>query len=1406
MTQNPCRITPRFQLRLSVAIIVEVSLLLFLSLVGTRVGAQVTTVITHTTGAGDLGTQVLPPNNNVYGITGGKPVGDNLFHSFAQLDVGPGDIAQFQTTTLIPNAAMRNILGRITDTNPSIIFGTVDSAIYYPGASLFLINPYGFLFGPNAMLNVGGMVAFTTADYLKLADNVRFEAIPGAQDALLSAFPVAAFGFLGSNPEAIAVQGSTLTLAAGTGLSLVGGDITIGADPPETGTPATLMAPSGEISLASVASPGEMLLPNLQTGPNINGQSFTTMGNVSLIEGAFLDASGSPTEGTGAGGTIRIRAGQFVMDNAVLYSATQGELDGAPAAVDINVTGDVSLNNFSAVASPGFGAGRSGDINIRANNVLVENVSFVSTATDGDGQAGNIRITATDTLSVRGTDGEGNFSSIESVTNGLNRSVRAGDSGDITINAAAVSVNEGGYIRTRTESDGTALNITLETANVHLAGGGFIEIRSAGGGSTGAITVTATETVTLVGAPGLSQSAQSQINNRQNGTGSTGGISVTATEFLMTDGARIFNHSGSAAGGVNVTAHETIALSGGSEISSLTVGEEVGPIALSAPTITLTDQAVLRATTTGSGNAGAISLTGETISLSNQSFLTSRTLSSGQGGQITLDATNTVLLSGGAIITTSSLNPATGSAGPINITASNAVSLSGAGTMVLSETAGSGDGGAITIQTNQAQITDGAVISATSTGSGAAGSVTIEGNSPAQSVLIDGSGSGVFTDTQGSGAGGNIFVNADSVTLQNGGTLSASSSGIGNAGNISILADQVSLTNLSKVNTSTSGEGAGGTIHMSAEDTINAVDSFISASSNSTGLSAGSGGQVILNAPTIDVAGGDISTLTVGAGNAGDIQIQAATFRLGASENAFGLVEATTSGSGHGGNISVLGIEGSGSRANDVILSDSSSLRSESIRDGAGAAGNITIDTVRLALREGSEITTASHLNSPGNAGNVILDANESVLVSGSFVTSNVFEASTGNGGQVTIKTPNLIVNQGSDGTVGQISTSTGSSGNAGFVTINADSVTLANGGRLTSSSFLDDPIYPPATGAAGNVVVQGLNGAGTRASSITISEQDGSGAASGIFTNTDGSGPGGSMTLFANSVTLQKGGTLSAATSGTEATATGGTITVDATNTVTMNSALITAKSAGVADAGSIDITATNGLTMQNSSITTVAGQGAGGGDIKVTTSPEATVWLENSLISALVADGPGGGGNIWIDPQYVILQNSQILARAAQGQGGTITITANLFLQDAVSIVNADSGSGLHGTVTIQSPNAPASGKIQPLGKSPLLATSLLNQHCAALAGGEFSSFTVAGRDSLPTEPGSWLASPLHAAGVGKGQRVRGEGLGTGEGLGVRGEGQEGNAPFLSLRQIAPAGFLTQAFAVDWSAVCQS
>lgn len=65
-----------------------------------------------------------------------------------------------------------------------------------------------------------------------------------------------------------------------------------------------------------------------------------------------------------------------------------------------------------------------------------------------------------------------------------------------------------------------------------------------------------------------------------------------------------------------------------------------------------------------------------------------------------------------------------------------------------------------------------------------------------------------------------------------------------------------------------------------------------------------------------------------------------------------------------------------------------------------------------------------------------------------------------------------------------------------------------------------------------------------------------------------------------------------------------------------------------------------------------------------------------------------------------------------------------------------------------------------------------------------------------------GQWLASPLAKLNAGMGLGVKADGVRSVE----RDEGLEGETAWLSLRQIAPAGFLTQAFALDWAAGCQS
>jgi filamentous hemagglutinin family protein len=1482
----------------------------------------------------------LPSGQTQYNITGGtRPGGGtNLFHSFGDFNVPTNNIANFLNETALPT---NNILGRVTGGNPSIIFGTIQTN--GPGgfgnANLFLMNPYGFLFGPNAAVNVGGMVSFSTADYLRFQGNETLFNKASTPESLspLSITPVAAFGFLGSNPAAIAVQGSTLQVAQGQSLSLVGGNRGFDYIDPDTGssgsvpggvtmTGGKLSAPGGQINLASVASPGEISVDFMPT-------SGMTMGNISLSQEALLDVSGN------AAGAVKIRGGQFVMDQAVIAADTVNA-DGAPIAIDINATGNVSISttDVPALTARTTGTGNSGEVKISSGTMDMTGTainsflfSVIDTHTSGSGKAGNVSIDTGDlnftaiqfaglpffidsgTIGPNGGHGGDisirahNFTASDTGINSGNTMAlqfgeeSTGSAGNLSISAESLQFTNVGVVADAfslfSDNIGRSGNISINAPNIDLQ---FSFISTLGGERGGALVINtdhftanssqlSAQTFLLPGGGITINGSAIELNNGSSLVSSTGGdgdagpINITATDHLSllraspTDRqSGIFSNSfGSVsslgnAGDITITTPR-LDMTGGARINTSTATNgRGGNVAIAADSISMSGEAgdfspeplfalgvtqpsgIFTLSVGGHctglcGNAGNISINTGSLAMGTGSQINSGTSSSGQGGNINIIARDTIAMSG---------TLSTGQAGGIQ-------------SRTIGTDPDAGAGGNIALSAGQSvAISNGASVSASSTGPGNAGNVTIEGtNSPAQSVLIDGPGSGIFTDTQGTGAGGNIFVNANSVTLQNGGTLSAKTSGTevtatggtitvdanqvqlltgglitaattgpgnagsvtinaadsvtiagqvstlfpfpplsarsrittttsgsgdggdvtisagqsvsltgfqsgifadttnsGNAGNISITAGtlgteatatggtitvhagQVQLNNQASITASSSGEGNAGTVTVTAEENIVLLGN---SSIASAAEGEGNGGLVSLMAPSIELHGNsNIETNTRGLGNAGNIELQGNQVNLTEASE----VGARTEAEGHGGNITIRGLTGEGSSATDVRLSDKSLLVSETIGDGEhvqGAAGNILVETARLNLSGGSLFNTTSR-GSTGAAGNITVNATDSLTISGfgTQFNSESFEFSFGDAGHISISAPSVIIENN-----GFITTSTSLVGNAGTITVNTNNLQLLSGGHIASSSLVEFPEF--RSGAAGTVSIQGLAGS---AQSILI---DGSG--SDISTKTEGTGAGGNILVNANSVMLQNG-------------------------------AHVTSSSTGPGIAGDITINAGQSFTATNSKVTTEANQSSGG-TIKITTNPSGTVELTNSTISASVLDGTGGGGSVNIDPQLVLLLNSQILAQAVQGPGGNISITTNFLLPDANSVISASSQFGTNGTVTIQSPNAPISGQIQPLGKSPLLATTLFNQHCAALAGGEFSSFTVAGRDSLPTEPGSWLTSPL---------AMLSEGMGL-AGM-TRGTPLAGETAFLSLRQIAPAGFLTQAFAVDLFAGCES
>ncbi|HEY9597167.1 MAG TPA: filamentous hemagglutinin N-terminal domain-containing protein, partial [Cyanophyceae cyanobacterium] len=132
-----------------------------------------------------LGTEnsQVTPNANVRGlpaerIDGGAVRGSALFHSFSEFNVNNGQRVYFSNP-----AGIADIFSRVTGSNVSNILGTlgVDG-----GANLFLLNPNGILFGPNAQLDIQGSFLATTGSSFKFSDGSEFSATNPQAAPLLS--------------------------------------------------------------------------------------------------------------------------------------------------------------------------------------------------------------------------------------------------------------------------------------------------------------------------------------------------------------------------------------------------------------------------------------------------------------------------------------------------------------------------------------------------------------------------------------------------------------------------------------------------------------------------------------------------------------------------------------------------------------------------------------------------------------------------------------------------------------------------------------------------------------------------------------------------------------------------------------------------------------------------------------------------------------------------------------------------------------------------------------------------------------------------------------------------------------------------------------------------------------------
>ena len=569
------------------------------------------------------------PNYSI-GSNLGKQVGGNLFQSF-----GLFGLTQGETATFSGPATVTNIIGRVTGGTQSSIDGTITSAI--PKANLYLINPSGVVFGPNATVNVSGSFYASTGDYIRMSDGARFQATNPGGSTFSAAAPTA-FGFLNTAPPAITFNGSTLAVNPGQTLGLVGGPVTI-----DNG--ATLAAPSGTIHVTSAAGTGEVPVDPT----NVSALTVASFGAVSIAGGSTLDVS-DPV-GKTSGGSIYIKSGTLtISDGGFLDGTNYGT--GAGGVISLYGASQIALSGGAVIHAPAIGSGSGANITLTtgsagsisasaqgttlSGNVLVD----VGNGVGASGAAGSLTVT-TGTLSLTGdaifgsdAQGSGNAGPISITAN------------SITIDGtASSSVSPLTGIRSVTLAGAAnAADITVNTGTLTIRGNGEIVTNTFGAGNAGHVSVAVTGDLSI-DATGATVSTGIGSVASPGSTGNAGDITITAASLSMVGSSSVLLPSPAAVGSnpfAGLSAQTFSSGNGGS--ISLNLGG--GPLAMS-------NGAVISSSTSGTGQGGALDIAaqGSLLMRGAGTAITASSTGSGDAGSIMVSGLN-LKIGGGAAIST----------------------------------------------------------------------------------------------------------------------------------------------------------------------------------------------------------------------------------------------------------------------------------------------------------------------------------------------------------------------------------------------------------------------------------------------------------------------------------------------------------------------------------------------------------------------------------------------------------------------------------------------------------------------------------------------------------------------------------------------------------------------------------
>jgi large exoprotein involved in heme utilization and adhesion len=535
---------------------------------------------------------------------------------------------------------------------------------------------------------------------------------------------------------------------------------------------------------------------------------------------------------------------------------------------------------------------------------------------------------------------------------------------------------------------------------------------------------------------------------------------------------------------------------GAEVVSSSFSAGPAGSIKVDVGTLEMDNALIAARSDRGStGDAGDIVVQGSNVLLADGATISSSTFGPGRGGTITMTVADTLTITGSSpTLGASGLFSNTSGSGPAGrvIVTAPMLTMDEGKIQSQSNSGSTGDAGKVVIDGGTITLTGGAQISSSTFSAGHGGTVTVTATDALNLIGQNaaGSPSGLFSNTEGTGAAGTVMVQASHLTMQDGANIASSSFSTGAAGIVTVRA---------------------GTLEMD--------NAKIGAQSNPG--STGDAGTVLVEGEMVTLSGGaQISGSSFGAGRGGTVTVHAETLTLDGDTTAI----TSQSGQGSTGDAGNVVVEGK-----TITLTDGAQIRS--ITFGAGHGGTVTVHADALTLDgAGTAISGDSNEGSTGDAGTVVVGGRTVTLSGGAFISSDTL--GSGHAGDVTVQVTETLTIRGrdADGNFSAVSSDTYASGAAGRVTVSAPILSMDDT-QISSQS------NESSTGDAGTVVVGGRNitltggaqissgtfGSGhagdvtVRASeTLTISGHDAFENPSAVFSDTTGRGAAGRVTVSA--------------------------------------------------------------------------------------------------------------------------------------------------------------------------------------------------------------------------------------------------------------------------------------------------